>query len=131
MKIPCAFWTNFLVATGAALGYDPAMRPPPVLSLRGITKVFPGVRANDGVDLEIHRGEVHALVGENGAGKSTLMKILYGFYRADAGEICFDGHPTEIRVPEDARRLRHRHGLPGFRAGPRNERRRESRAVLP
>ena len=86
------------MATGAALGYDPAMCPPPVLSLRGITKVFPGVRANDGVDLEIHRGEVHALVGENGAGKSTLMKILYGFYRADAGEIRFDGHPTEIRV---------------------------------
>jgi general nucleoside transport system ATP-binding protein len=105
VKIPSPFWTNFPVATGAALGYHPAMRPPPVLSLRGITKVFPGVRANDGVDLEIHRGEVHALVGENGAGKSTLMKILYGFYRADAGEIRFDGHPTEIRAPEDARRL--------------------------
>ena len=93
------------MATGAALGYDPAMLSAPVLSLRGITKVFPGVRANDRVDLEIHRGEVHALVGENGAGKSTLMKILYGFYRADAGEIRFDGHPTEIREPEDARRL--------------------------
>ena len=105
MKIPYPFWTNFPMATGAALGYDPAMLSAPVLSLRGITKVFPGVRANDRVDLEIHRGEVHALVGENGAGKSTLMKILYGFYRADAGEIRFDGHPTEIREPEDARRL--------------------------
>ena len=85
------------MATGAALGYDPAMRPPPVLSLRGITKRLPRRAANDGVDLEIRRGEVHALVGENGAGKSTLMKILYGFYRADAGEIRFDGRPAEIR----------------------------------
>jgi len=80
------------------------MRPAPVVSMRGISKTFPGVQANDRVDLDIYRGEVHALVGENGAGKSTLMKVLYGFYRADAGEIAVEGQPTEIRSPEDARR---------------------------
>jgi ABC-type uncharacterized transport system ATPase subunit len=78
---------------------------PSVLSLRGISKTFPGVTANDGVDLDVHPGEVHALVGENGAGKSTLVKILYGFYRADSGEIALDGRPTRIRSPHDARRL--------------------------
>ena len=77
-----------------------------MLSLRGITKSFPGVLANDHIDLDVHAGEVHAVVGENGAGKSTLVKILYGFYRADAGEIRLDGRSVEIRTPSDARRLR-------------------------
>jgi simple sugar transport system ATP-binding protein len=77
----------------------------PILSLRGISKHFPGVIANDHVDLDVLSGEVHAVVGENGAGKSTLAKILYGFYRADAGEICVDGQPRQIRSPRDARRL--------------------------
>ncbi len=67
------------------------MAAPPLLTLRGITKAFPGVVANDRIDLDVHGREVHAIVGENGAGKSTLVKILYGFYRADAGEIRVDG----------------------------------------
>src|SRR5262245_27121560 len=78
----------------------------PMLSLRGITKTFPGVTANDHVDFDVYSGEVHALVGENGAGKSTLVKILYGFYRADAGQITVEGQPVRIRSPHDARALR-------------------------
>ena len=73
--------------------------------MRGITKRFPAVLANDEIDLDIYPGEIHALLGENGAGKSTLMKILYGFYRADAGEISYRGKPVQIRTPQDARQL--------------------------
>jgi simple sugar transport system ATP-binding protein len=80
--------------------------PPPLLSLRGITKSFPGgVRANERVDLDVHAGEVHALVGENGAGKSTLVKIVYGFVRPDAGRIELEGRLATIASPRDARRL--------------------------
>jgi general nucleoside transport system ATP-binding protein len=79
---------------------------PPLLALRGITKTFAGgVRANDAIDLDVHAGEVHALVGENGAGKSTLVKIVYGFVRPDAGEILLEGRPVAIGSPRDARRL--------------------------
>jgi simple sugar transport system ATP-binding protein len=81
------------------------MAAAPLLSLRAITKSFHGVRANDRVDLDIYPGEVHALVGENGAGKSTLVKILYGFYRADSGDILHEGVPARIDSPKDARRL--------------------------
>src|SRR5262249_39000931 len=85
---------------------DMAAPSPPLLALRGITKVFAGgVRANDGIDLDVHAGEVHALVGENGAGKSTLMKIVYGFVRPDAGQILREGRPATIASPRDARRL--------------------------
>jgi len=87
-------------------GNGPDMNSVPLLALRGITKSFPGVMANDHVDLDIYSGEVHALLGENGAGKSTLMKILYGFYRADSGEIRLDGKPVQIRSPHDARHLK-------------------------
>ena len=73
------------------------------LAMRGITKSFPGVLANDAIDLDIYRSEIHALLGENGAGKSTLMKILYGFYHADSGSLLLDGHPIRIQSPADAR----------------------------
>lgn len=72
------------------------------LEMRSITKCFPGVRANDCVDFDVHSGEVHALLGENGAGKSTLMKILYGLYQCDQGEIFLNGKRVEIHSPTDA-----------------------------
>ena len=74
----------------------------PLCELRGIRKVFPGVVANDGVDVALRSGEVHALLGENGAGKSTLIKILSGMLRPDAGEIRFEGRPVRIDGPRDA-----------------------------
>ncbi len=73
-----------------------------MLELRGITKRFPGVLANDNVSLDLRGGEVHALLGENGAGKSTLMKILYGLYEPDAGEVLVNGEVTTITDPADA-----------------------------
>src|SRR5438045_484374 len=76
--------------------------PSSAVSMRGITKRFPGVLANDGVDFEAAAGEVHALLGENGAGKSTLSNILTGLYRPDEGEIFLHGEPVEFHVPRDA-----------------------------
>ena len=73
-----------------------------ILELKGITKVFPGVRALDGVSMTIRRGRVHALMGENGAGKSTLMKVLSGVYKKDGGEIKIDGRHIEIKNPMDS-----------------------------
>jgi len=70
--------------------------------MRGITKRYPGVLANDHIDLDIRPGEIHALLGENGAGKSTLMNILYGLATPDAGEILLDGRPVTISGPSDA-----------------------------
>jgi len=73
-----------------------------VVQMWGVTMQFPGVLANDAVDFDLRRGEVHALVGENGAGKSTLMKILFGLHTPDSGVIEVDGAGVEIRRPQDA-----------------------------
>ena len=74
----------------------------PAVELRGVDKRFGAVHANKAIDLAVEAGTIHGIVGENGAGKSTLMNILYGFYRADAGEIRIDGRAVAIRRPEDA-----------------------------
>jgi simple sugar transport system ATP-binding protein len=74
----------------------------PVLELRGITKRFPGVLANDHIDLSLEEGEIHALLGENGAGKTTLMNILYGLYQPDEGQIVVRGQPVVVHSPGDA-----------------------------
>ena len=72
------------------------------VEMRGITKTFPGVVANDKVDFSVRAGEIHALVGENGAGKTTLMNVLYGLVHADSGEILIDGKPAHIGGARDA-----------------------------
>src|SRR5690606_37102997 len=79
--------------------------PPARLALRGITKQYPSVVANDSVDLTVMPGEIHAILGENGAGKSTLMKIIYGVTRPDAGRIVWNGEEVQIASPAAARDL--------------------------
>ncbi len=81
----------------------------PLLEMRGITKRFAGVVADDGVDFDVRAGEIHTLFGENGAGKSTLMRVLYGFHHPDAGEIRLQGSPVSIASPADA--IRHGIGM--------------------
>ncbi len=73
-----------------------------VVELSGITKTFPGLIANDAIDLDVRRGEIHALLGENGAGKSTLMNVLTGIYQPDAGRILLDGNPVRFASPTQA-----------------------------
>ncbi|MGB9521685.1 MAG: ABC transporter ATP-binding protein, partial [Anaerolineales bacterium] len=73
-----------------------------ILEVKGITKQFPGVLANDRVNFDLRKGEIHALLGENGAGKTTLMNILYGLYQADAGDIYRYGKVVKFASPKDA-----------------------------
>jgi ribose transport system ATP-binding protein len=88
----------------SAGGNGPAVRPGVVLRLTDVVKTFPGVRALDGVQLEVRAGEVHCLLGQNGAGKSTLIKVLAGVHHADAGEISWLGEPFRPASPQAAMR---------------------------
>ncbi len=84
---------------------NPAVDIPPEerkLELKGISKSFGSVKANQNIDLIVERGTIHGIVGENGAGKSTLMSILYGFYSADKGQISIDDQQVTIKNPLDA-----------------------------
>jgi general nucleoside transport system ATP-binding protein len=89
-------------ANGGEAGADERPGARPVVEVRGVSKRFPGVVANDRVDLELRPGEVHALLGENGAGKSTLASILAGLYQPDSGEIRLRGDPVTLRSPREA-----------------------------
>ena len=75
---------------------------PIILEAKGITKKFPGVLANDNVNFDLHKGEIHALLGENGAGKSTLMNVLYGLYKPDSGTVTVAGNPMALNSSRDA-----------------------------
>ena len=86
-----------------------AVSPENIIDLRGISKQFPGVLANDNIDFDVRKGEIHCLLGENGAGKTTLMKILYGMYHADEGEIWVKGEKLKMKSPLEA--IHHGHPL--------------------
>ena len=72
-----------------------------ILELKGITKIFPGVKALNGVQIRLKKGEIHALMGENGAGYSTFIKVITGVHRPDEGEIFIDGTKVELKGPKD------------------------------
>ena len=83
----------------------PPAASPYIIEMAGITKVFPGITANDDITLQLKKGEIHALLGENGAGKSTLMSVLFGLYQAEKGVIRKNGEPVRIHGPNDAKKL--------------------------
>ena len=88
--------------TSSAVVTDAVVTQGVAIELRGISKRFGAVRANQDIDLAVQRGTIHGIVGENGAGKSTLMSILYGFYQADSGEILINGERRKIRNSKEA-----------------------------
>ena len=88
-----------MVANRTKGAADPAA---PAIELRGISKAFGPVQANKDINIRVQQGTIHGIIGENGAGKSTLMSILYGFYKADAGEILIGGKLTTITDSQDA-----------------------------
>jgi energy-coupling factor transporter ATP-binding protein EcfA2 len=90
---------------------------PIVLEVRGLTKRFPGVLANDHIHLKLHKGQVLGLLGENGAGKSTLMNLIYGLYAPDEGEILVNGQAVTIHDANDAIRFGDWHGASTFPIG--------------
>src|SRR5688500_2410362 len=93
---------------GGGMNEDPAGRTPaatPLLEMHGIVKQFPGVRALDGVDLDVRAGEVHCLLGQNGAGKSTLIKVLAGAHQPDEGTISWRGEQVSLGDPQAAMSL--------------------------
>src|SRR4051795_12040647 len=96
--------TPTVMAPGPERAYpdEVDMTDTPLLTMRGIVKQFPGVRALDGVDLDVAPGEVHCLLGQNGAGKSTLIKVLAGAHRPDAGEVVFGGQTVSFASPHAA-----------------------------
>ena len=78
-----------------------------IIEMRNITKVFPGIIANDDITLELRKGEIHALLGENGAGKSTLMSVLFGLYQPTSGKIIVKGKEVKMSSPNTANDGRH------------------------
>ena len=95
-------YNRYILKKKGAIGYN---GEPFAIEMRGITKRFPGIIANDNVTLQLRRGEIHALLGENGAGKSTLMSVLFGLYQAEEGEILKNGEVVKIHNPNDANAL--------------------------
>jgi ABC-type uncharacterized transport system ATPase subunit len=87
---------NTTTGRQATAAPDASGATPLAIELRGISKAFGPVQANKDIAIQVRRGTIHGIIGENGAGKSTLMSILYGFYKADAGEILIGGKPTQI-----------------------------------
>src|SRR6478735_4645094 len=103
MKASSEGWYGWRTGGSVTLSEGPATVP--LLSVRGLTKLFGSFAACNAIDLDIAPGEIHALLGENGAGKSTLVKMLFGVLQPSAGQILWQGAPVTIASPSEARNL--------------------------